>query len=103
MIAEREKAKLAACLLRDVGLERFWTVPDIGKDVGPNEEMYKEVARIGNQESRLSHSEKLLILIAHDMWNGGSHVSIYEMWNHLAPETVHLIADTMKLCLPLED
>jgi len=103
MIAEGEKAKLAAALLASVGLQRYWAVPDLGLDVGPSPEMWKEIVDIKTFESTLSHSEKLILLIAHDIWNGGSHVSIYEMWSHLAPETVHLIADTMKLCLPIPD
>lgn len=64
--------------------------------------MWEEVTRIrANEGSLLSHGEKLMMLIAVDMWNGGAHVSIYEMWSHLSPETVHDIADAIKLCLPL--
>lgn len=103
MIPEREKAELCASLLLAVGLERFWRVPDIGRDAGPSPEMWKEIANINHDESSLSHGEKLVMLVAHDMWNGGSHVSIYEMWSHLEPRIVHLIANTMKLCLPLPD
>jgi hypothetical protein len=103
MIAEKEKAKLAAALLASVGLERFWTVPDIGADVGPSPKMWEEIDDIKAYDSLLSHGEKMVMLIAHDIWNGGSHVSIYEMWSHLAPETVHLIADTIKQCLPIPD
>jgi len=103
MIAEREKAKLAAGLLASVGLERFWKVSDIGTEIGPSQEMWEEIDDIKAYDSLLSHGEKMVMLIAHDIWNGGSHVSIYEMWSHLDPEIVHRIADTIKQCLPMPD
>ena len=86
-----------------VGLERFWNIPEIGNDVGPSLDMWNEIALIKDECSRLSHGEKLIMLIVIDMWNGGAQVSIYEMWSHLEPRLVHQVANTMKLCLPLPD
>lgn len=91
----RQRAKACRILLRFQGLEHFWMAEDLGPSAGPTDEATVELAKVRSGSSLLSSSERLLLRVAFDFWNGAGFASIWDVQSYLNVNIIHAIAELL--------
>lgn len=92
---DRHRAKVCRVLLSFQNLERLWMADDIGPNYGPTIEATDLLRLIQRETCLLAASERVLIRVAFDFWNGAGEASIHDIQSYLNVNVIQAIGELL--------